>query len=214
MAERLVLVGAGGLTAEVISLLRGVSDSREIVLLDDRHELVGTSVLSAPVLGGIDTIVDHPTSDILLCVGHGVKRQSIAARLTSLGVTEERYSTVRHHSVEIPVGCVVGRGSILLAGVVMTASVTVGRHVVAMPHATMTHGNTVGDFATLCAGASLGGFVTVGRAAYLGMNACVRQNVTVGAGTTLGMGAVLLADLPDGQTWAGVPARPLGRWAT
>jgi acyl-[acyl carrier protein]--UDP-N-acetylglucosamine O-acyltransferase len=96
----------------------------------------------------------------------------------------------------------------------MTASVTVGRHVVAMPQATMTHDNTVDDFATLCAGVSLGGFVTVGRAAYLGMNSCVRQNVTVGAETTLGMGAALLSDLPDGQTWAGVPARAMGRWAT
>jgi len=31
----------------------------------------------------------------------------------------------------------------------------------------------------------------------------------VGAQATLGAGAVLLADLPDGAAWAGVPARPL-----
>ena len=213
MADRLLLAGAGGLTSEVIAVLRGARDPREIVVLDDRAELRGTTILSAPVIGGIDDVGDHPDADILICVGNGAKRETIAARLTLLGVADERYTTLVHPAVEIPAGCSVGRGSILLAGVVMTATVTVGRHVVAMPQATMTHDNVIDDFATLCAGVSLGGFVHVGRSAYLGMNSCVRQNVTVGDGTTLGMGAVLLADLPVGETWAGVPARSLSRWA-
>jgi sugar O-acyltransferase (sialic acid O-acetyltransferase NeuD family) len=213
MADRLLLAGAGGLTSEVVALLHGANDPRQIIVLDDRPELLGTTVLSAPVVGSIDDVRDHPDADVLICVGSGAKRETIAARLTLLGVTEARYPPLVHPAVDVPAGCTVGCGSILLAGTVMTAAVTVGRHVVAMPNSTMTHDNVIGDFATLCAGVSLGGFVQVGRAAYLGMNSSVRQNVTVGAGTTLGMGAVLLADLPVGETWAGVPARSLGRWA-
>jgi serine acetyltransferase len=37
----------------------------------------------------------------------------------------------------------------------------------------------------------------------------VRENLTIGAGAVIGMGSVVLADVPDGQTWAGVPARKL-----
>ena len=115
-----------------------------------------------------------------------------------------------HPNVDVPAGCEVGVGSIVLAGVALTAAVTVGSHVVVMPNATLTHDCVLQDFSTVCAGVALGGGVVVGRAAYLGMNASVRENVRVGEGATLGMGAALLVDQPDGETWAGVPARPLG----
>ena len=53
--------------------------------------------------------------------------------------------------------------------------------------------------------------MTVGPAAYLGMNVAVREQTSIGPGATVGMGAVVVDDLPAGEIWAGVPARPLPR---
>lgn len=209
----LLLIGASGLAREVLAVLTGVGDPRQIAVLDDRTELRGTMLSSAPVLGTIDEVGEYPEAAILICVGRGTRRETIAARLTLLGVTEDRYTSVVHPAVDIPADCTIGAGSVLLAGVVLTATVAVGRHVVVMPHVTLTHDNVVSDFATLCAGVTLGGSVRVGRGAYLGMNASVRENLTLGTATVLGMGAVLLNDLPDGETWAGMPARSLDRRA-
>jgi sugar O-acyltransferase (sialic acid O-acetyltransferase NeuD family) len=205
----LLLVAASGLAREVLAVVRASAAHEVVGILDDDVERRGTLVDGVRVLGGIEEVKEHPGAALVLCVGRGRGRERLAARLAALGAGEGRYATVVHPTVEVPPGCEVGAGSILLAGVVLTANVRVGRHVVVMPKAVLTHDDVLDDFATVCAGVALGGGVQVGRGAYLGMNASVREGVVVGARATLGMGAVLLTDLPAGQTWAGVPARPV-----
>ncbi|HBH57181.1 MAG TPA: acetyltransferase, partial [Arthrobacter bacterium] len=114
-------------------------------------------------------------------------------------------------TVECPEGCRIGRGSILLKNVTLTASVTLGAHVVAMPSVTFTHDDDVADFATFAAGVSLGGGVRIGRAAYLGLNCSVRERTSVGSYATVGMGAAVLSNVPDGETGVGVPGHPIDR---
>ncbi|WP_020107894.1 NeuD/PglB/VioB family sugar acetyltransferase [Nocardia sp. 348MFTsu5.1] len=204
-----ILIGAGGLAREVVALLEGSADHKPIGLLDDDTALHGKDIAGLPVLGGIDSVREHTDSDILVCTGSGRSRRLIIERLVRLGVDSSRYATVIAPDVRVPSDCAVGSGSILLAGVVLTASVSIGRHAVLMPHAVCTHDDRVGDYATLCAGVTLGGSVEIGDEAYLGMNSAVKQNVRVGTCAVLGMGSVLLADLPADEVWVGNPARAI-----
>jgi sugar O-acyltransferase (sialic acid O-acetyltransferase NeuD family) len=194
--SRLLLVAASGLAREAIEALPAAR---------------GTTLHGVPVIGPVEEVVHHRDRDVVVCAGHGRMRRDLVARLRDLGVSSDRYATVVHPRAWVAASCVVGPGSIVLAHATLTSDVRVGRHVVVMPSATLTHDVLVDDHATLCAGVSLGGSVRVGCTAYLGMNAAVRQGVTVGAGATLGAGGVLLEDLPDGETWVGVPAAPIHR---
>jgi sugar O-acyltransferase (sialic acid O-acetyltransferase NeuD family) len=206
----LILVAASGLALEAAEAARAAGLDVE-GCVDDNPDLTGTLAGGwLRVLGGLDIAVAQADSPLLICAGRGVSRRRIHQRLAAAGVDEGRYASLVHPSVQVPDSCAVGAGSILLAGVVLTASVSVGQHVVAMPQVTLTHDDSIDDYATLCAAVTLGGNVRVGSAAYLGMASSVRERVTVGAEATLGMGAVLTRDLPPGETWAGVPARPLG----
>ena len=205
----LILVAASGLALETAEAARACGLHIEGCVDDDPARwgsLVGGWL---KVLGGLDFVAAQADCDIVVCAGRGVVREQLTERLRGLGVADEQYATVVHPSVSVPDSCAVGAGSVVLVGTVLTAAVSVGRHVVVMPHVTMTHDDVIEDFATLCAGVTLGGGVRVGRAAYLGMASSVREKVTVGAQSMLGMGAVLVRDLPAGDVWAGVPARPL-----
>lgn len=205
----LVLLAAGGLAREVIALESRLGRYDDIFLLDDDPALQGTAVDGVAVIGPIALAADEFDGELLICAGSGQSRRSIARRLSAMGVGSTSFARMVHPSVDVPRGCSIGPGCIVLASVAMTADVHLHRHVVVMPNVTLTHDDVVSDYATLCAGVSLGGRVMVEEGAYLGMNSSVRQDVTVGYDSVLGMGAVLLHDLPAGETWAGVPARHL-----
>jgi sugar O-acyltransferase (sialic acid O-acetyltransferase NeuD family) len=209
VAEPLLLVAASGLAREVLAAVRTHGAFDVVGFLDDSAERQGTTIDGVPVLGTIAAVTAVPGPRLLVCAGRGAVRERIVARLDALDVSPRRYATFVHPSVEVPGGCEIGSGSIVLAGVALTTAVALGEHVVVMPNVTLTHDDVLQDFATVCAGVALGGAVVVGRGAYLGMSSSVREGTVVGAGATLGMGAALLHDLPPGETWAGVPARPL-----
>lgn len=201
-----LLLAASGLAREVIAAGR---DTLGIVgVLDDDESLHGSLLSGLPVLGPIARAATR-TEKLLICVGSGTGRRRLAERLAALDVGAERYATFISPGASLPRDTTVGPGSILLAGVVVTADVVIGRHVVIMPQATLTHDDVVGDFATIAAGVSLGGGVLLDAESYIGMNASIRQRVRVGRGATVGMGAAVLGDVPDGETWGGVPARAL-----
>lgn len=59
--------------------------------------------------------------------------------------------------------------------------------------------------------ASTAGGIEVGEGAWISSRAIILGGVTIGAGAVVAAGAVVTHDIPPGQTWAGVPARPLTR---
>lgn len=203
-----LLAGAGGLAREVLSARRRAGLPDPAGFLDDDAALHGRRVNGLAVLGAPEEAA-HRDEDVIVCPGSGAARERLVLRLAAVGVGPERIVGHVDDRAWVGSGCRIGRGSIVLAGAVLTADLQLGEHVVLMPRVTLTHDDAVGDFATLAAGVSLGGGVSVGRRAYLGMNASVRQGVRIGDGALVGMGAVVLRDVPEGRTWAGVPAAEL-----
>jgi sugar O-acyltransferase (sialic acid O-acetyltransferase NeuD family) len=203
----LVLLAGSGLAREVMSMRQ--SGYRVIGVLDDDESLHGHDISGVEVLGGLD-LAAQLSCCFAVCIGPGSGRRAVVRRLARLGVEQRRYATLVDETAAVSANSLVGAGSIILAGCVLTADVLVGRHVVLMPNCTLTHDDIIDDYATLAAGVAVGGVARIGEAAYLGMNSSIRQRVSVGADATIGMGAVVLSDVPEGQTWAGVPARELG----
>jgi sugar O-acyltransferase (sialic acid O-acetyltransferase NeuD family) len=205
MSEGLLLVGASGLAREVLAAgITGV-----VGILDDNVDLEGSEIGGVPIVGTSASAVKR-TEQLLVCIGPSAARRSIVRRFSSFGIENGRYATFVARSARIGSTSDIGRGSILLDNVVVTADVALGSHVVIMPNTTITHDDVIEDFATLAAGVALGGSVRIREGAYVGMNASVRQGSSIGRNSTVGMGAVVLSDVPDDETWVGVPARTIG----
>ena len=56
--------------------------------------------------------------------------------------------------------------------------------------------------------------IRIGRGSYIGAGAIILPGVTIGAGAKIGAGAVVTRDVPPGEVWVGVPAKPLAHSST
>jgi sugar O-acyltransferase (sialic acid O-acetyltransferase NeuD family) len=208
--SELLIVGAGGFareTAEAIHAVNDVSPTwRLLGFLDDNPMLHGSTVSGVPVLGPAVAVHEHPDARVLICIGRPgnyISRRVVAERL---GLDEERYATIVHPTATVGRSSRIGRGSVLLAHVDVTADVEVGRFAAIMPQVVLTHDVRVADWATLAAAVRVGGGCEVGREAYVGSSSCLREGVQIGTRAMVGMGSVVVNDVPAERLWFGAPA--------
>jgi sugar O-acyltransferase (sialic acid O-acetyltransferase NeuD family) len=178
--------------------------------LDENPTLWGAPIGGALVLGGLDRVAHFPRARLLLGTGRGRSRAALFQRLAEMGVTADRYTSVIHPRAVVPPSCLIGAGSVLLAGAVLTTDVTVGQHVAVMPNAVLTHDVMVEDYVSVCAAATLGGAVRVRTGTYLGQSCTVRAGLTLGSWSMVGIGSAVVHPVGDCQLWDGVPARLVG----
>jgi UDP-3-O-[3-hydroxymyristoyl] glucosamine N-acyltransferase len=74
------------------------------------------------------------------------------------------------------------------------------------------HNCRIGAGAVMAAFAGISGSVTIGDGAMLGGRSGVADHLRIGTGSRLGAGAAVMNDVPDGETWAGYPAKPIKAW--
>ncbi|MDR3668253.1 MAG: UDP-3-O-(3-hydroxymyristoyl)glucosamine N-acyltransferase [Ignavibacteriaceae bacterium] len=73
----------------------------------------------------------------------------------------------------------------------------------------VAHNVVIGKHCAVIANAMLGGSVIIADYSWVAPSASILNQVSIGENVTVGMAAVVTKNIPDGETWAGVPARPL-----
>jgi UDP-3-O-[3-hydroxymyristoyl] glucosamine N-acyltransferase len=70
------------------------------------------------------------------------------------------------------------------------------------------HNVTIGSDCLIAGTAAIGGSVTIGKGVIVGGNVAISDHVTIGDGARIAGRSGVTKDIPDGETWAGFPARP------
>jgi UDP-3-O-[3-hydroxymyristoyl] glucosamine N-acyltransferase len=76
------------------------------------------------------------------------------------------------------------------------------------------HNVRVGEDSMVMANSVICGGAIIGRRCWIAPNSVIKEKVRIGDRVTVGLGAVVLRDVSEGLTVAGVPARPLRRKRT
>ena len=95
--------------------------------------------------------------------------------------------------------------------VVVNSLANIGAGCIINTAAVVEHECRIGNFSHIAPGAVLAGNVIVGTNTFIGANAIVKQGIIIGNKVTVGAGSVVIKNIPDGETWAGNPAKNLCR---
>ena len=208
---RLVLLGAGGHAREVVALLTdGVVGPAlsHVGAYDDGSP-------DAQVLGRIGLTHLGPTSEMhwwagsgfAACIGSRAVRLRLAQAATAAGLTAQNGLSTRAH-IGPDVRC--GEGVVVFPMATVTTNIELANQVHVGRGAAIGHGSVLAEGVTVMPNASVSGNVTIGARSTIGTGAAVIQGVTIGADVMVGAGAVVVRDVPDGVTVAGVPAQVIG----
>jgi sugar O-acyltransferase (sialic acid O-acetyltransferase NeuD family) len=200
-SERISILGAGGHSKVVIGTAEAAGYQIAGVF-DDRAELWGQTVLGYRIEGPVGAATANGYRAVT-AVGSNAARRDLAERV---GV---RWVSLVHPSAQVHRSVSIDAGTVVFAGVVLQPDTVIGRHVIINTAATVDHDCEIGDLSHVAPGAHLAGSVRIGEGALIGVGAAVMPGMSVGTWSVVGAGAAVVTGIPDGSTWAGVPAKPL-----
>jgi UDP-perosamine 4-acetyltransferase len=196
------VIGAGGHAIVVAATLRAAGYEL-LAFFDDNPAVWGQTMAGGVrVRGPIVSAQDHPQIPAVLAIGDN----RIRRRLSDLSL---EWISVVHPRAVVEERATIGPGTVVFAGAILQPEVTIGAHCIVNTAASVDHESTVGDFVHLAPGSRLAGAVTIEEGVMVGIGASIIVGLTVGAWSTVGASAAVIRNIPAGETFVGVPARPI-----
>ncbi len=210
--KEICIYGAGGLGKEIYGLIAAINAVKEewqvVGFYDDaypRKELC----MGLPVVGDLNDLKSAPKAEYLvMAIGNPVIRRKVIRALDGLDL---KYPVLKHPTatLDLPDTIEIGEGTVVAAGVRMTAEIEIGKHVLVNLNSTIGHNASIADYCALMPSVNIAGNVHLSDAVFVGAGASVINGLIVGPETTVGAGAVIVRDVPGGITVAGVPAKQI-----
>lgn len=206
MKNQLIIVGAGGL-GRVISDFLATQRRSVGFFFDENPQLINTQVCNIPVVGYEQIQCMNPTShSLVLAILDPQDRNAIVSKLQMTGIPFESYQAPTafiSHSASIGAGYCMLEHSYIMNNACLDAFVHIHFHSV------IGHDATVGPFSSFGPNCIIGGFAKIGKCVKMGMGVRVLPNITIGDFATIGAGSVVTRSIPEGEVWAGIPAKKL-----
>lgn len=203
MKNKLLIIGASGHGKVVADIALKMNKWESISFLDDNQNL--KSSMGIDVIGTAKDVHKFIEShDVIVGIGNNNTREKIQNMLEKLGAS---IPVLIHPSAIIGNDVEIGVGTVVMAGVVINCCTKIGKGCIINTSATIDHDNIIEGFVHISPGAHLAGTVKVGQGSWLGIGSVVSNNTYITSGCTIGAGAVVVKDIVEPGTYAGVPVR-------
>lgn len=211
----LYILGTSGLAREMAQLVATIDarSSRWFLagFIGDGTMPVGTDLGWGRVVGTDDWLLSAgEEADIVAGIGYPAVRARVIERYVHEGARFGFPALVHPTAILDPRHVVLGRGTVVTAGCVLTCDITLGNFTLLNWNVTVGHDAVIGDSCVINPSANVSGNVTIDDEVLVGTGAQILERLRVGRGASVGAGAVVTRDVEPGLTVVGVPARAAG----
>lgn len=195
---KIAIIGAGGFGREVYHHIRSDHPTIPIDLfVDDGYCTNGLNPLST---------LDTSEYEVLVAIGDPVARSLMVNRLPK----DTRYFTFIHSSVvNLDPSNVIGEGSIICAGVILTTNIQLGKHTHLNLGTTIGHDCVIDEFFTTAPHVAISGNCNIKGQVYFGTNSCVKEKINICSNVTIGLNAGVVKHITETGTYVGTPCKRL-----
>ncbi len=200
MPKNVIIIGAGG-HGKVIADVVLSSGDKVKGFLDDEADLQGKSVAEIPVLGVTADYKNFLDCEFVIAVGNPYVREKIS------DLPVKWYTAIHPNAVVSSLGVEIGEGTVVMANAVVNPCAKIGKHCIINTGAIVEHDNVLDDFVHLSPNCVLAGTVKVGKSTHIGAGSCTKQVLNIASDCVFGAGSVIVKDITESGTYAGVPVR-------
>lgn len=207
--KTIAIFGAGGLGREILALVQALPEWRVIGFFDDAIKK-GTIINEIEILGDRNALLNWP-EQIHVVLAMGSPRQKLEVNSFLKDSRNLYYPTLIHPLAIVmsPSHVMLGEGTIICAGSIITTDIQIGMHTLINLNTTIGHDSVIGDYSSIMPGVNLAGAVKIGEAVLVGSGANVLNGVNIGKGATIGAGSVVNRNIGPDEIAVGVPARAI-----
>jgi sugar O-acyltransferase (sialic acid O-acetyltransferase NeuD family) len=105
--------------------------------------------------------------------------------------------------------CIIGKGSVVCAGAIITSNVKIGDFSHLNLNTTIGHDTIIGSYFTTAPGVNVSGNCVIGDSVYCGTNSAVREKVTICNNVVLGLNAGVVKDITVPGVYTGTPCKKM-----
>lgn len=161
-----------------------------------------------PVIGTTKDLINKLSSydGVVIAIGNNYERIIKQTELLKHGAS---LISIIHPSAQVSKYVELGIGSVVMAGALINIGTKVGDSCIVNTGVIIDHDCDIGDGVHVSPGAHLAGGVIVGDCSWIGIGANIKQLTNIGSDVIVGAGAVVINDIENKSTVAGVPAKIL-----
>ena len=203
--KKVIILGAGG-HAKVIADIIEKSGDEVIGFLDDNVDIQGKVIFDGrKVIGKINDVINYKDDYVVIGIGNNKIRKMFAEKYPSLN-----WYTAIHPNAVIGKEVKIGKGTVVMSGVIINPGTFVGNHVIINTSSSVDHDNIIGDYVHISPGSHLAGTVTVGEGTWICSGVTVINNIMINKNNIIGAGSVVIHDIDnENGTYVGVPVKIL-----